>query len=66
MASYQTFGRPLTSISEIRTAYKAGLKLNFGGEIMPAELLYNSSFRFLVDQIEQGAISWCEPSEEAA
>jgi hypothetical protein len=66
MESYQTFGRPLTSISEIRTAYKQKLSLNVGGEIISADLLYNSSFRFLVDQIEHGAISWCAPSEEAA
>jgi hypothetical protein len=65
MESYQTFGRPLTSISEIRTAYRQKLSLNVGGEIISADLLYNSSFRFLVDQIEHGAISWCTPSEEA-
>jgi hypothetical protein len=66
MATYQTFGRPLTSISEIRTAYREKLSLNVGGEIISAELLYNSSFRFLVDQIEHGAITWCEPAEEVA
>jgi hypothetical protein len=66
MESHRTFGRPLTSISEIRAAYRQKLSLNVGGEIISAELLYNSSFRFLVDQIEHGAISWCEPFEEAA
>jgi hypothetical protein len=66
MESYQTKGRLLTSISEIRTAYHDKLNLNVGGEIISAELLYNSSFRFLVDQIEHGAISWCEHVEEAA
>jgi hypothetical protein len=66
MKSYQQKGRLLTSISEIRTACKEKLHLNVGGEIISAELLYNSSFRFLVDQIEHGAISWCEPVEEAA
>lgn len=66
MESYQTKGRILTSISEIRTAYRQKLSLNIGGEIISAELLYNSSFRFLVDQIEHGTISWCEPAEEAA
>jgi hypothetical protein len=66
MKSYQQKGRLLTSISEIRTACKEKLHLNVGGEIISAELLYNSSFRFLVDQIEHGAISWCEPVEEVA
>lgn len=51
----------LTSINEIRSAARDGLMLNVNGETVPAQTLYHSSLRGVVDQIKSGAIS--QPSD---
>lgn len=66
MANYRSDGRPLTSIDEVRSAARDGLLLNVGGDLIPAQNLYHTSLRFLVDQLEHGAVTWCDPAEDLA
>lgn len=66
MTSHRAHGRPLTSISEVQRAAHEGLDLMVRGEVIPARSLYDTSFRFVADQIQQGAVEWCDAQQEVA
>lgn len=66
MTSHREHGRPLTSISEVQRAAHEGLDLLVSGEVIPARRLYDTSFRFVADQIEQGHVAWCDAQQEVA